>query len=94
MSADLPLWEVFVRARGGLSHRHVGSIHAADARMAIDAARDAYTRRQEGVSLWVVPSAAITASDPDEAGPLFEPAADKVYRHPTFYVVPANVKNI
>src|SRR6204780_3582805 len=59
-----PLYEVFVRARGGLDHKHVGSLHAADARMAIDHARDLYTRRQEGISIWVVPSKDITASDP------------------------------
>lgn len=91
---DWPLWEVFVRARGGLSHRHVGSVHAADPQMAVRHARDTYTRRLEGVSLWVVPSAAITASDPAQAGPLFEPAEDKVYRHPTFYVIPDNIKHI
>ena len=48
----------------------------------------------EGVSLWVVPSAEIVASDPDEAGRLFEPAADKIYRHPTFYDIPDEVKHI
>jgi ring-1,2-phenylacetyl-CoA epoxidase subunit PaaB len=90
----MPIWEVFVRTKGGLSHRHVGSVHAADARMALEGARDVYTRRMEGVSLWVVPSAAITASDPGEAAALFEPAADKVYRHPTFYKVPDDVKHI
>jgi ring-1,2-phenylacetyl-CoA epoxidase subunit PaaB len=94
MKDGLPLWEVFVRARNGLSHRHVGSVHAADPKMAVQAARDVYTRRMEGVSLWVVPSAAITASDPGDAAALFEPAEDKVYRHPTFYVVPDNVKHI
>jgi len=62
--------------------------------MALEGARDVYTRRMEGVSLWVVPSAAITASDPGEAAALFEPAADKVYRHPTFYKVPDDVKHI
>jgi ring-1,2-phenylacetyl-CoA epoxidase subunit PaaB len=91
---DFPLWEVFVRAKNGLSHRHVGSVHAADARMAIEAARDAYTRRMEGVSLWVVPSAQITASDPGEASALFEPAEDKAYRHPTFYKIPDHIKHI
>ena len=94
MSRELPLWEVFVRARNGLSHRHVGSIHAADSRMAVDSARDVYTRRMEGVSLWVVPSTAITASDPGEAAELFAPAEDKVYRHPTFYKVPDSVKHM
>jgi ring-1,2-phenylacetyl-CoA epoxidase subunit PaaB len=93
-SRDWPLWEVFVRAKGGLSHRHAGSLHAADARMAIEHARDAYTRRMEGVSLWVVPSAEIVASDPDEVGSLFDPAEDKIYRHPTFYNIPAHIKNI
>jgi ring-1,2-phenylacetyl-CoA epoxidase subunit PaaB len=91
---ELPLWEVFVRSKHGLSHRHVGSVHAADPRMAVEAARDVYTRRMEGVSLWVVRSDEITASDPGESSSLFEPAEDKVYRHPTFYVVPDNIKHI
>ncbi len=94
MSRELPLWEVFVRARNGLAHRHVGSVHAADAKMAIESARDVYTRRMEGVSLWVAPSAAITASDPGDAAVLFGPAEDKIYRHPTFYTVPDNVKHL
>ena len=89
--ARTPLWEVFLRSRTGLSHRHVGSVHAADAVMALQAARDTYTRRGEGLSIWVVPSAAITASDPAEKGTLFEPAASKIYRHPTFYEVPDEV---
>ena len=94
MSQDWPLFEVFIRSRAGLEHKHVGSVHAADARMAIEHARDVYTRRQEGVSLWVVPSVAIIASDPGEAEELFEPARDKVYRHPTFYEIPDEVKNL
>ncbi len=94
MSQDWPLFEVFIRSRAGLEHKHVGSLHAADARMAIEHARDVYTRRQEGVSLWVVPSVAIIASDPGEAEELFEPARDKVYRHPTFYEIPDEVKNL
>ena len=91
---DWPLWEVFVRARGGLDHRHAGSIHAADAEMALRHARDTYTRRMEGVSLWVVRSADITASDPDTSGEMFAPAASKIYRHPTFYELPDIVKHM
>jgi ring-1,2-phenylacetyl-CoA epoxidase subunit PaaB len=82
------LWEVFVRSRRGLSHQHVGSLHAPDARMALRNARDVYTRREEGVSIWVVPASAVTASSPDEKDAFFDPAADKPYRHPTFYDVP------
>ena len=33
-------------------------------------------------------------SDPAEAGPLFEPAESKIYRHPTFYDVPDEVTHI
>ena len=89
--ATWPLWEVFVRSKQGLDHKHVGSLHATDATMAIENARDVYTRRQEGVSIWVVESKFITASNPDEAGELYEPAADKIYRHPTFYELPDEV---
>ena len=91
MEARTPLWEVFIRSRNGLSHRHVGSVHAADVTMALGAARDVYTRRGEGLSIWVVPSAAITASDPADREMLFEPAASKIYRHPTFYEVPDEI---
>ena len=93
-SPSWPLFEVFVRARRGLSHVHVGSLHAPDAEMALRNARDLYTRRQEGVSLWVVASDDITASSPEERDSFFDPAADKVYRHPTFYEVPAEVQNL
>ena len=87
----LPLWEVFIRSRSGLAHKHCGSVHAADAEMALQAARDVYTRRGEGNSIWVVPSSAITASDPADKDELFEPALSKIYRHPTFYQVPDEV---
>jgi ring-1,2-phenylacetyl-CoA epoxidase subunit PaaB len=86
--ADWPLWEVFIRSKQGIDHKHVGSLHAADAQMAIENARDVYTRRMEGISIWVVESKYIHASSPDEAASLYEPANDKVYRHPTFYDLP------
>ena len=91
---DWPLYEVFVRTKRGLDHKHVGSLHAADAAMAIEHARDLYTRRQEGVSLWVVKSSDIVASDPDDAQALFDPAEDKIYRHPTFYDIPKDVETL
>jgi ring-1,2-phenylacetyl-CoA epoxidase subunit PaaB len=92
--AGPPLWEVFIRGRRGLSHVHAGSLHAPDAEMALRNARDVYTRRGEGVSIWVVPSIAICASSPDEKDPFFAPAADKVYRHPTFYTLPEEVRQM
>ncbi|WP_157246613.1 1,2-phenylacetyl-CoA epoxidase subunit PaaB [Nonomuraea typhae] len=88
------LWEVFVRPRRGLSHVHAGSLHAEDAELALRHARDLYTRRQEGVSIWVVPAAEITASSPDEKDAFFDPAGGKPYRHPTFYELPEGVKHL
>ena len=89
-----PLWEVFIRSKAGLSHRHAGSLHAADSEMALEMARDVYTRRNEGVSIWVVESANIMASDPEDKEALFDPAGDKIYRHPTFYDLPDEVKHM
>ena len=63
-SNNWPLWEIFIRSKNGLAHKHAGSLHAADAKMAIENARDVYTRRMEGVSIWVVRSADIVASSP------------------------------
>lgn len=91
---EIPLWEVFIRPRNGLAHKHCGSVHAADAEMALQAARDVYTRRGEGTSVWVVPSSQIVASDPGQKGELFDPAESKIYRHPTFYKIPDEVGNM
>ncbi len=84
----LELFEVFIRSKRGLDHKHVGSLHAQDHEQALEYARDCYTRRSEGVSIWVVKSGDITASSPSDKGPLFEPSESKVYRHPTFYDIP------
>ena len=92
--SELPLWEVFIRSQHGLAHKHVGSLHASDAQMAIAHARDVYTRRNEGVSIWVVRAADISASAPGDKEPLFDPSNDKVYRHPTFFPMPEGVKHL
>lgn len=93
-TAEWPLWEVFIRSKQGLSHKHVGSLRASDAQMAVDNARDVYTRRSEGVSIWVVESANVFASDPADSDAFFEPAQSKVYRHPTFYDVPDGISHM
>ena len=85
---EWPLWEVFIRGQHGLAHRHVGSLHAPDAELAMKHARDVYTRRNEGLSIWIVRASDITASVPGDKDALFEPASSKVYRHPSFYDIP------
>ena len=91
---EWPLWEVFIRTKQGLSHKHFGSLRASDEEMAIENARDVYTRRSEGISIWVVESTNIFASDPTDSDSLYYPADSKVYRHPTFYDVPDGIEHM
>jgi ring-1,2-phenylacetyl-CoA epoxidase subunit PaaB len=93
-SNQLPLWEVFIQSSNGTPHKHAGSIHASDKSMALQHARDIYTRRNEGRSLWVVKSNDIAATTLDDEAEFFDTANDKIYRHPTFYEMPEGVKNI
>lgn len=87
-----PLWEVFTQGRKGKPFEHAGSLHAPDAELALENARDVYTRRNEAVSLWVVPSEAIVANRPEDEEEFFDPSEDKPYRHPQFYNPPRVVK--
>lgn len=87
-----PLWEVFYQPKDGKPFEHAGSVHAPDAEMALQNARDTYARRNEGVNIWVVPTDQIVASSSDDSGPFFDPANDKAYRHPQFYSTPRAVK--
>ena len=87
-----PLWEVFTQESPGAPHQHAGSVHATDAEQALQNARDVYGRRNEAISVWVVPSIAISASTPEDVGPFFDPANDKPYRHPQFYRTPRGVR--
>jgi ring-1,2-phenylacetyl-CoA epoxidase subunit PaaB len=79
------LWEVFVQEKSGAPHIHAGSVHAPDAELALQNARDAFARRDKLVSIWVVESARIVASRAEDAPAFFEPGAAKIYRHPRFY---------
>ena len=91
---DLPVWEVFIQSKTGLPYKHAGNVHASDGEMALQNARDLYTRRSEGSSIWVVESKYIIASNPENSESLFDPANDKMYRHPTFYTMPKGSENI
>lgn len=89
-----PLWEIFVRSARGLAHKHVGSLHAADGEMALESARNAYTRRGEGTSIWVARSSDILVDATACGDRSPEAAGDKAFRHATYYRVPEGVKNI
>ena len=89
----VPLWEVFVQPKDGAAHEHAGSVHADDGEMAIQNARDVYARRGEAINIWVVRSEDIVSTTPGDSGSFFDPANDKVYRHPQFYKIPKGVKD-
>ena len=90
----LELYEVFIRSARGLDHKHVGSLQAADHEQALEYARDCYTRRSEGISIWVVKTAHIVASQEDDGESFFDPSDDKPYRHATYYPLPKEVGNM
>ena len=90
--SDLRVWEVFVQEKTGEPHVHFGNVHASDAEMALQNARDVYARRNEAQNIWVVPAVAITASTPEDVGSFFDPSSDKIYRHPQFYKIPREIK--
>jgi ring-1,2-phenylacetyl-CoA epoxidase subunit PaaB len=54
-----PRFEVFQQASPGSPFENVGSVHAPDAEIALQNARDVFVRRPQTVSLWVVPAADI-----------------------------------
>lgn len=89
-----PVWEVFVQPKAGKPFKHAGSVHAYDKEMALENARDLYTRRNEGTAIWVVKAEDIVSSQPTDTESFFDPMDDKIYRHPTFYVMPEGAKNI
>lgn len=92
--SNMHLYEVFIRSKRGLDHKHVGSLHAEDAAQALEYARDVYTRRSEGVSIWVVNSSDIVASQEDDSDSFYDPMDDKPYRHATHYQLPDEVNNM
>ena len=87
-------WEVFIQQKTGASFKHTGSVHAMDKEMALQNARDLYTRRNEGTSIWVVPTDAIVASSPEDSDAFFDPSKDKIYRQASHYKVPKDAKQI
>ena len=90
----LQVWEVFIQSKTGAHFQHTGSVHASDKEMALQNARDLYTRRQEGTCIWVVRAEDIISSNPDDSDSFFDPADDKVYRYPTFFKVSKKAKGL
>ena len=94
MTDNNTIWEVFIQSKNGLPHKHAGNVHAPDKEMALQNARDLYTRRNEGSCIWVVKSEHIVSSESEDGEAFFDPSNDKMYRHPTFYTMPDGSKHI
>ena len=93
-TSQFPQWEVFIQEKSGSPYEHAGSIHAADSKMALQNARDIYTRRNEGRALWVVPTNQIVANSREDEAAFFDPSEDKIYRMPNFYKMPKGTTNL
>lgn len=75
------VWEVFQQDHRGDHHKHVGSLHAPDAELALVLAKENFARRGQCVNLWVARAADIFATDYADAD-VFEHTTDKMYREP------------
>ena len=80
-------YEVFHQTKKGDPHMHVGSVHAPDPEMALQMARDQFARRLKCVSIWVVKSNDITATDYQNTD-FFAQVTDKSYRDPKAFEAP------
>ncbi|ADU52216.1 phenylacetic acid degradation B [Thermaerobacter marianensis DSM 12885] len=79
MGGTMEVYEVFGQPRRGEPYLHCGSLLAGDRRSARLLALQLYCRRQEYVSLWVVPRACIEAVGEGDDD-WWQPATDKTYR--------------
>ena len=56
------VYEVFIQRSHGENHVHVGSLDAPSADIALQTARENFTRRDPAVNIWVVPRDQVTAT--------------------------------
>ena len=93
--ADWPLWEVFVRRAAGCPTCTSASLHAARRRDgAAQRARRLHPAPGGRLDLGRARRRRSPRRSPDEKDSFFDPAGDKVYRHPTFYDVPEGVEHL
>src|SRR3954452_8219015 len=82
--ADPDVWEVFRQEKDAAPRRHAGNVRAPDRELAVQYAREFYSRRNESVRLWVVARTDISdLSDPD----LLQPPLDRSFKKPGGYVM-------
>lgn len=73
----MAIFEVFRQEKGAGFLQHEGSIDAPSSELAIQYARETYSRRSEAIRLWVVPrNAIVEVSDTD----FLQPPIARTYR--------------
>ncbi|HLZ70949.1 MAG TPA: phenylacetic acid degradation protein PaaB [Dehalococcoidia bacterium] len=78
----MPIFEVFSQQDPGGPFIHAGSVEAPDAALALQYARNSFSRREDAFRLWVVPRTAIHEEvDLD----LLRPPGDHRYRLGRYY---------
>ena len=82
--SNLDMWEVLSKPNQDFLINTQEQFKTPTAELALQNARDVYTRRGEGTSIWVVPSKYVVTSEGIDKEAFFDPADDKLYRHPTF----------
>lgn len=92
MDTQWETFEVFHQSKRGDPHEHAGSVHAPDPQMALQLARDQFARRLKCVSLWVVRSRDITATDYQDDS-FFAQVTDKSYRDPKSFDAPDKLEH-
>jgi ring-1,2-phenylacetyl-CoA epoxidase subunit PaaB len=92
MDTQWETYEVFHQSKRGEPHEHVGSVHAPDPQMALQLARDQFARRLQCVSLWVVRTRDITATDYMNES-FFAHTTDKSYRDPKAFDAPDKLEH-
>jgi ring-1,2-phenylacetyl-CoA epoxidase subunit PaaB len=80
-------YEVFHQSKKGEAHIHVGSVHAPDPQFALQMARDQFARRLKCVSIWVVNTRDIIATNYQD-DTFFAQVTDKSYRDPKAFDAP------
>ncbi|HEY8640739.1 MAG TPA: hypothetical protein VIL53_09570 [Solirubrobacterales bacterium] len=77
-------YEVFVQLRRDQPYTHVGSVRAAGDKLAREAAKEVFTRRDNPIGMWVVDRRHILPSNELERE-LFRIGFEKEYRQPSFF---------
>jgi ring-1,2-phenylacetyl-CoA epoxidase subunit PaaB len=77
-------YEVYIQYKEAKGYFHVGSLRAPNSELALDQAKEVYTRRDDCIDFFIVPSQHLYRLDGKQTD-LLKIAADKEYRKPGYF---------